>query len=156
MPARQEVRDIFSRFLQSHNLKQTRERFAVLDEIYSFHDHFEAEDILFRMRSRNRVSRATIYRTLDLLLKCGLIRKYNFGQGEARYEHTHGRKHHEHMKCVYCGKVIEFISDEIERLQDVICERHNFRMTSHSLEIHGICSECQNSTQTASRSDSLA
>jgi len=143
----EEVEDIHKRlkeFLLAEGLKSTPERFAVLDEIYTTDFHFEAEDILLRMIKKNhKVSRATIYRTLDILEKCGLIRKAKLGETTAYYEHTYGRHHHEHMKCTSCGKIIEFESDDIERMQDVVCNQHNFKMTYHILHIFGVCEDCQ-------------
>ena len=139
-----EVHKVLRQFLIEQKLKITPERFAVLDEIYSTDFHFEAEDILVRMRKKKyRVSRATIYRTLELLEKCGLIRQAKLGETKAYYEHTYGRHHHEHMKCTVCGRVIEFESEEIEKLQDVICKQNNFQMTHHILHLFGICEDCQ-------------
>lgn len=141
---RDEVHREFRDFLVAHELKATPERFAVLDEIYTTDFHFEAEDILVRMRKKKqRVSRATIYRTLELLEKSGLIRKAKLGETEAYYERTHGRHHHEHMKCTECGKIIEFESEDIEALQDDICKQYNFRMTHHILHLFGVCEDCQ-------------
>jgi Fur family ferric uptake transcriptional regulator len=141
---KEEVHNALRNFLHVQRLKATPERFAVLDEIYSTHFHFEAEDILVRMRKKKyRVSRATIYRTLELLEKCGLIRKARLGETKAYYEHTYGRHHHEHMKCEVCGRVIEFESEEIEKLQDLICKKYNFEMTHHILHLFGVCETCQ-------------
>lgn len=139
-----DIHERFRTFLYSQGLKATPERFAVLDEIYTTDFHFEAEDILHRMmRKQHKVSRATIYRTLELLDSCGLIRKAKLGETTSYYEHTYGRHHHEHMKCTSCGRIIEFESEDIERLQDVICRQHNFKMTQHILHIFGICIDCQ-------------
>jgi Fur family ferric uptake transcriptional regulator len=141
---REEIHKLLRHFLHSQGLKATPERFAVLDEIYSTNFHFEADDILIRMRKKKyRVSRATIYRTLELLEKCGLIRKAKLGETKAYYEHTYGRHHHEHMKCTNCGRVIEFESEEIEKLQDVICRQYDFQMTNHILHLFGLCGDCQ-------------
>ncbi len=141
---KEEVHNELRNFLHSQRLKATPERFAVLDEIYSTHFHFEAEDILLRMRKKKyHVSRATIYRTLEILEKCGLIRKAKLGEKKAYYEHTYGRHHHEHMKCTICGRVIEFESEEIEKLQDVVCKQYHFQMTHHILHLFGICEDCK-------------
>ncbi len=139
-----DIHDQLRNYLYSRSLKATPERFAILDEIYTTDFHFEAEDILKRMSGREyKVSRATIYRTLELLEDSGLIRKARLGETTAYYEHTYGRHHHEHMKCTSCGRIIEFESPEIERLQDLICRQHHFKMTQHILHIFGVCEECQ-------------
>jgi Fur family ferric uptake transcriptional regulator len=141
---KEEVHKQLRLFLRSQKLKATPERFAVLDEIYNTHFHFEAEDILVRMRKKKyHVSRATIYRTLEVLEKSGLIRKSRLGETKAYYEHTYGRHHHEHMKCNVCGRVTEFESEEIEKLQDTICKQYRFAMTHHILHLFGICEDCQ-------------
>ncbi|NUM80527.1 transcriptional repressor [bacterium] len=143
---KEEIHNKLRSFLYSQGLKATPERFAVLDEIYTTDFHFEAEDILMRMmKKKQRVSRATIYRTLEILEKCGLIRKAKLGETTAYYEHTYGRHHHEHMKCTSCGKIIEFESEDIERLQDMICKQFNFKMTYHILHMFGVCEDCQKS-----------
>ncbi len=142
-----EVHKALRDYLHTQGLKATPERFAVLDEVYSTNFHFEADDILVRMRKKKmHVSRATIYRTLELLENSGLIRKAKLGETKAYYEHTYGRHHHEHMKCTQCGRVIEFESEEIEKLQDVICRQYNFQMTNHILHLFGICEDCQKAT----------
>lgn len=144
----EEIHKEFRNFLLTQALKATPERFAILDEIYATNFHFDADDILLRMRKKkHQASRATIYRTLELLEQCGLIRKAKLGETKAYYEHTYGRHHHEHMKCTSCGRVIEFESEEIEKLQDVICRQYNFKMTNHILHLFGICEDCQKSPE---------
>ncbi len=141
---REEIHREFQNFLQVESLKATTERFAVLDEVYSTNYHFDADDILLQMHKKNQpASRATIYRTLELLEKCGLIRKARLTDKKSYFEHTYGRHHHEHMKCTTCGKVIEFESEEIEKLQDAICRQYNFKMTHHILHLFGLCEDCQ-------------
>ncbi len=141
---REEIYKEFRTFLYSQSLKATPERFAVLDEVYSTNYHFDADDIMLQMHKKNlSASRATIYRTLELLEKSGLIRKARLADNKSYYEHTYGRHHHEHMKCTSCGKVIEFESEEIEKLQDAICRQYKFKMTHHILHLFGQCEDCQ-------------
>jgi Fur family ferric uptake transcriptional regulator len=137
-------RKIFRDFLRERNLKQTKERAAVLDEVFSFHGHFEPEDLYLRMkRSGSKASRASVYRTLHLLVESGLVEKVTrTGKGNV-YEHTFGHSHHDHMICHSCGGIIEFYSPELEGLQQEICRQHNFTGTSHILEIQGSCERCE-------------
>ena len=142
---KKEIRQTFIEYLKTHDMRATPERIAILDEIYTTDFHFEADDILTRVRAKGiKASRATIYRTIEILEKCGLIRKARFGEIQAYYEHTFGRHHHEHMRCTQCGKVIEFLCPEIEELQDEICKQHDFKMTNHILHLFGVCADCHN------------
>lgn len=134
----------FKEYLQSKGLKFTPERQAILERVFASHKHFEAEDLLVDMRQRGeRVSKATIYRTLFLLVKSGLLREVIFGEKHSHYEHIHGNEHHDHLVCSGCGKIIEFTEEDIERLQDEVCKRHRFRPESHRLQIQGLCHDCQ-------------
>ena len=139
-----EHEDAFREFLAKRGLKLTPERRLILEEVFRQHDHFEAEELLFRMRQRKvRVSKATLYRTLPLLVKAGLLREEVFGERHLHYEHVHGRKHHDHLLCLSCGKIEEFFDETMEQLQEQICARHGFAPTGHTLEIHGYCKDCR-------------
>lgn len=114
-------------------------------EIFNEESHLEAEELLARFRSRgDKVSRATIYRTFDLLLRAGLIKKSDFGHDHFHYEKKYGREHHDHLVCVSCGEVIEFFSSDLEKLQEKVCKEHDFQMDNHSLQIFGLCRRCRN------------
>ena len=94
----------------------TPEREAILGQVFATHEHFEADDLLLRLKKKNiRISRATIYRTLELLVKSRLVRKVTFGENHTHYEHTFGHKHHDHLICVKCGNVLEFTNPNIEQ-----------------------------------------
>jgi Fur family ferric uptake transcriptional regulator len=134
----------FEAYLRTHNLRMTPERRSVLEVILSRHGHFDAEELLqFLRRRHKRVSRATLYRTLDHLRTAGLVKMHRFGRGHALYEHVYGRQHHDHMVCDSCGTVIEFVDEEIERLQDEVCSRHGFKSANHVMQIFGMCAACQ-------------
>jgi len=138
------IEEKFQNFLVSENLKLTSERLEILSEVFSTNIHFEADDLVHRMNQQSRrISRATVYRTLDLLVKSGLVRKYTFADKPARYERIYGRQHHEHMICTYCGRVIEFTNDEIERLQGEVCREYGFTPEHHTLQIYGKCKDCR-------------
>ena len=134
----------FEEYLRSHKLRMTPERRSVLDTILDREGHFDAEELLQFTRRRNkRVSRATLYRTLEHLRLAGLVKMHRFGSGHALFEHVYGRKHHDHMVCNTCGSVIEFMNEDIERLQGEVCRHHGFRSTSHVMQIFGVCGSCQ-------------
>ncbi len=140
----EQAQDLFTRFLRRNKLKMTRERRLILEELFKDDDHLEAEDLLVRFRRRgDKVSRATIYRTFDLLIKAGLIKKSDFGESHYHYEKIFGIDHHDHLVCERCGVVIEFSNPELEELQKKICEEEDFSPTSHSLQIFGCCSKCK-------------
>jgi len=139
--------DSFVAHLKRFGLKMTRERRLILREIFESEGHFEAEDLLMRFRARGeKVSRATIYRTFDLLLKAGLIRKSDFGENHFHYERSFGLEHHDHMICRSCGKVIEFHDEQLEELKQKICDERGFKMDNHSLQIFGFCKDCRRSS----------
>lgn len=134
----------FNEFLAERNLKLTRQREAVVDEILTNPGHFEAEEIVERLKSnRRRVSRATVYRTLDLLKECLLVERLDFGDNAAYYEHVEEGGHHDHLICEACGNVIEFHNAELERIQAAVCENFDFQERTHSLRIFGLCSKCR-------------
>lgn len=134
---------LFGSYLASRNLKMTAERRRILEEVFSSADHFGADELHLRfVRKKVRVSRATIYRTLDHLVESGLVRRVYLDEKKAFFEHVHGRSHHEHMICLSCGKVIEFLDDDLERRQDEVCGAHGFKALRHSLRIVGLCADC--------------
>ncbi len=140
----------FRDFLATHGLRMTRERVAILDAVLAARDHFDVETLYVALRRRaSQVSRATIYRTLDLLVQSGLVDRERFGTDSFCYEPIHGREHHDHMVCNSCGQVIEFFSGEIERQQDLACEEHGFTPETHRLTIFGRCARCTEQEQAA-------
>ena len=134
----------FASYLKDRGLKLTVQRKIILREIFRYHRHFEADEMLYRMREKRlKVSKATLYRTLALLVEAGLLRQEEFGERHSHYEHIFGHKHHDHLLCLRCGKIEEFRNDEIEQLQGRICKQHGFEPTSHKMEIHGYCKKCR-------------
>ena len=133
----------FQDFLKDQSLKLTSERIALVREIFSTHYHFEADELLGKMKEKDvKISRATVYRTLELLVKSGMVRRVHLGEDHYHYEHVSGNSHHDHLICTTCGGVIEFHDEELERLQMAICERKKFTPTFHNLQILGICDKC--------------
>ncbi|MHB1000922.1 MAG: Fur family transcriptional regulator [Armatimonadota bacterium] len=112
--------------------------------MFKIHVHFEADDIVIGLRhSGNRVSRASVYRTLPLLVECGLLRDVYSAEKHCHYEHVFGHEHHDHLICSGCGSTIEFSNSEIEAMQDRICKEYGFFPVRHKLEITGLCKECK-------------
>ena len=137
-------KDVFTSFLAGKDLKLTRQREAVMEEIFGSSGHFEAEEIVQRLKNnRTRVSRATVYRTLELLLECQLVERLDLGGGGSYYEHVQLGEHHDHFICTRCSNVIEFHNDKLETILAEICRNFEIAETHHSLRIFGLCSKCR-------------
>jgi len=133
----------FSRYLVAKKLKLTKERKAVLREMFQNPGHLEAEELLYKLRRKKRgASRATVYRTLELLVECGMVRKVDLGHGHSHYELVLDHPHHEHMICLDCGRVIEFSDQAIEDALLKLCKKNGFQHTSHRFQIFGYCHRC--------------
>jgi len=135
----------FKYFLKKRNLKYTPERKEIIKAIVTLKKHFDAEDIYQRLRKQNSdVSLATVYRTIPLLIESGLIVETLHCREKILYEKIYNKRHHDHMVCINCGKIIEFYNEDVERLQNEICQKHQFTPTEHRLGIKGYCKECKN------------
>lgn len=135
--------EVFMRYLRSKGLSVTPERMAVLEAAFSNHGHFTPEELLADARRKGkRLSRASVYRTLGLLLDSGLVRRVEFGTGSGHYEHTAGHPHHDHMVCTKCGRVLDFRDERLEEEKDRVCSDRGFRALRHNLEIFGFCPHC--------------
>lgn len=129
-------------YLKENNLRFTSERVIILEEIFSFPNHFDAEQLFIHVRNKHKkISRATVYRTLELLHTIGIIKKEKMGQDYASYELSLNMPHHDHLICVVCGKVVEFSDDIIEQHQREICDKYGMEMIRHQLQIFGRCKE---------------
>lgn len=137
-------KEIFREFLKNRGQRFTKERSVILQKTLSFNGHFDPETLYLKIKDTGmKASRASVYRTLNLLCDCGLIGRVMKSDHGVIYERTFGHGHHDHMLCTHCGKVIEFYSEELERLQEALCEKREFSGASHTLEIRGYCKACQ-------------
>ena len=136
--------DHFRGYLRQNGLTFTTARSAILEGIVTSDGHFDADELQEHLRKRGeRLSAATIYRTLPLFVDSGIIRETLPSRGRTRYEHAWGREHHDHLECLRCGAIIEFKDDELERIQTKVCGRHGFQAIDHRLAIRGYCASCQ-------------
>ncbi len=144
-----EVKEIFRKHLYDNGLRYTPEREEILNEIFSSRRHFDADELYLKLRQKKcNVSRATVYRCLNLLESCDFVNKSSFGERHSHYEHNFNKEHHDHLVCTKCGLVIEFFDKVIEKRQKNVCENNDFALTNHKLQIFGICAECRKDGKT--------
>ncbi len=140
---REETR-LFHEHLKRARLKKTAQRDVILDVFLDTEGHVSSEDLYALVKAKDHtIGFTTVYRTLKLLKECGLARELESHDGRTLYEHEYNHKHHDHLICTQCGALFEFYNEEIERLQDEIVRRYNFKPLHHSHRIFGICANCQ-------------
>ncbi|MCY4170013.1 MAG: transcriptional repressor [Bacteroidetes bacterium] len=137
---RKEIHKRFKDFLKSQGLRETRERKVVLDAIYETHEHIDADELHLHLRQQGHaISRATVYNTLNLLLRCELVVRHQFGNSQAKYEPSFLFGQHDHLICLDCKKVMEFCDPRIQSIQEMVADAYSFEIKRHALNLYGHC-----------------
>lgn len=132
--------EILKKYLKKAENRITPERFEVMDSALDYDGHFAADDLYVIMKNnKSRVSRATVYKTLELLVQCDLLSKRNFGDNMTRYESSFKRKSHDHLICMDCGRILEFSDAKIEKVPEELCKKLGFNFESYSFNIFARC-----------------
>ena len=136
---------LFGRYLREQGLPVTQQREAVAHVLFSSDGHLSVEEMEEVLREHGeRIGKATIYRTLDLLVKSQLAEEHDFGEGFKRYEHRLSRQpEHEHLICLECGTVTEFRSEKVREIERRVAQEYGFRPSRHRLDIYGLCAQCR-------------
>jgi Fur family ferric uptake transcriptional regulator len=137
-----DIKNSFIDYLRKNNHRITNERFLILDSALSMENHFDADELYNKMRKNFiRVSRATVYTTLELMSDCKILTKHNFKGDRARYETKFGRKNHYHIICLRCNKIIEFENNSIEKTLSKLCKEKDLRLLDHSIQVFASCKD---------------
>ena len=135
----------FTQFLQSKGKRITQQRRIIVQQVFSHHDHFDADELMGHLReliAERKVSRPTVYRTLSELVEAGLLRQMSLG-GRSIYDHEYGYPSHDHLYCQACHKLIEFHSAQLEQIREAVALEHDFQVKAHRMIVSGICAECR-------------
>lgn len=138
------AKTVFRQYLKNKGLLPSKQREQILDVFLKMEKHLTIDDLYQRVKKKNpKIGLATVYRAMRIISDAGLAREVDFGDGVRRFEHEYGHRHHDHLVCLKCGRIIEVISPEIEKLQERLAKKHKFTVVRHKMKIFGICSECK-------------
>ncbi len=136
--------EILKGFLRESKLRLTPQRQTILEVFLEYDGHAEVEDLFLIIQERDpTIGIATVYRTMNLLVECGLARENVLSQGQKSFEKLYHQSHHDHLICTQCNKIVEFEHPLIEKYQLEVCRAHGFTLRQHKMEIYGICIDCQ-------------
>jgi Fur family ferric uptake transcriptional regulator len=134
----------FMKVLRNENLKLTPQRVEIFREVCDSDEHREAEEIYLALRERDvHVSRSTVYRTMNILYQHDLVRRMNIGDGKWRYEHWLDCHQHDHLICIRCGTIVEFMNPQIEEIQKNVADKFNYKLVKHVHQLFGLCKQCR-------------
>jgi len=134
---------IFKEYVKSHGLRQSAQRDLVADTFLSHQGHSSSEELLAAVRKKDpKIGLTTVYRTLKLLTRCGLAAERKFNRNTSYFEAIPQGKHHDHLICLECGRILEFENPTIESLQALVAQEHRFIISHHILELYGYCRDC--------------
>lgn len=134
----------FMKVLRNENLKLTPQRVEIFREVCDSDEHREAEEIYLALRERDvHVSRSTVYRTMNILYQHDLVRRMNIGDGKWRYEHWLDCHQHDHLICIRCGTIVEFMNPQIEEIQKDVADKFNYKLVKHVHQLFGLCKQCR-------------
>jgi len=135
---------VFREYIRQRGLRRTPEREEILQEIFMIHGHFDVDELYLQLKDKgSKVSKASIYRVLPLLIDCGLVREVDFNDGHWHYEHIYGHAHHSHLRCLRCGEMLEFEEPMLTLLEEQLARKYGYRIKGHQLQVHGFCATCQ-------------
>jgi Fur family ferric uptake transcriptional regulator len=133
----------FRDFLKAKGHRVTRERVTIAEAVLLNRGHFDVDELYLDLKTRSGISKASIYRTIPLLIESGLLAAVYLENGHMHYERAYGREHHSHLRCTACGRIFEFSAPELPALEKTIAEQKNFKSEGHKFEIWGLCSNCR-------------
>lgn len=142
------AKTVLRQYLKNKSMLHSKQREQILDVFLKTERHLTIDDLYGLIRKKNpRIGLATVYRAMSIICDAGLAREIDFGDGVKRYEHKYQHQHHHHLVCLKCGRAIEVVSPEIEKLQQRLAKKHGFTPVKDTMKIFGICRQCQRKTK---------